>query len=519
MPNFLDEYLVKLGTTVDAAGFARFHQALRESASAVDANAVNMAKSIFKAQTEIVGGFAAIGSAALGLVDKVAMGDQEFRLFALHMYMSKDAARGLKVAMDALGQPLENLAWDPELRARTRQLLEDQRAMAPTGDFNDQMRKIRDIRFEFTRMEVELQYLGMHVVQDFFKALGLGPDDLLVKLRSFNDWVTKHLPEISHWVVTNFLPVWRDVKMIVGDVVDVLRDFATLFDNIIALLSGDSTLKGVADFDKFARSVEKVVHWLAMVTHFLLQIEGIITGVIGGGAAGGVIGSIIGGIAGIPAGPAGIAGGILAGGATGTAIGATVGGVGGGVFDLLRHLGVGPWSTEAAAPTGGIATLDQLMDAVRGTESGRLGMSALSPKGAIGTYQLMPGTARALGVNPYDAADNKRGAYMLMQQLLEHYHGNVAEALGAYNWNPAGMDKFLAGKATLPSETRNYIGNALGRAGGSGDVQVGSVVIHINQPNASPLQIQQAVTKGLEEAANKRVQRNLAQFNDLGWSY
>ena len=60
MPNFLDEYLVKLGTSVDQAGFARFHQALRESANAVDANAINMAKSIFKAQTEIVGGFAAI---------------------------------------------------------------------------------------------------------------------------------------------------------------------------------------------------------------------------------------------------------------------------------------------------------------------------------------------------------------------------------------------------------------------------------------------------------------------------
>lgn len=507
---------------MDAAGFARFHQALRESASAVDASAINMAKSVFKAQTEIVGGFLAIGSAALGLVDKVAMADQEYRLFALHMYMSKDAARGLKIAMDALGQPLENLSWDPELRGRTRQLLEDQRAMAPTGDFDAQLRKVRDIRFEFTRMEVELQYLGMHVVQDFLKALGMGPDDLLKKLREFNDWVTKHLPEISQWVVNNFMPVWQDVKMIVGDVVTIMRDFATLFDNIIAALSGDATLKGTANFDKFARSVEKVVHWLALATHFLLQIEGVITGVIGGGGVGGFIGSIIGGVAGIPGGPAGIGAGILAGGATGTAIGATVGGAGGGVFDLMRHLGVGPFgdgSTAAGSSNAFTGSPDLLMEALRSTESAGLGMSALSNKGAIGDYQLMPDIARRLGVNPYDAAGNKRGAYMLMAQLMQHYGGNVADSLGAYNAGQPRMDAFLAGKATLPNETRDYIGRIMGKMGASGDLQVGSVVIHINQPNASAAQIQQAVTKGIEDVSQKRVQRNLAQFSDLGWSY
>jgi Transglycosylase SLT domain len=159
------------------------------------------------------------------------------------------------------------------------------------------------------------------------------------------------------------------------------------------------------------------------------------------------------------------------------------------------------------------------MNAIARTESGGLGMSALSPKGAIGTYQLMPGTARALGVDPHDPAGNKRGAYMLMQQLLDRYHGNVAEAVGAYNWNPRGMDRFLAGKATLPNETRNYIGKVLGRAGQSGDVTVGSVTIHIGGSNASTSQIQQAVTRGISDAMEKRTQRNLAEFNDLGWSY
>lgn len=510
MPNILDEYMIKLGAVVDASGMARFNTALHEASAAVDATAVGMAKSFFKAQTEIVAGFVAIGGAAIGLADKVAMADQEYRLFALHMYMSKDAARGLKVAMDALGQPMENLFWDKELHDRTRQLLNDQRNMSAGMDYDAQMRKIRDIRFEFTRMEVEVQYLGMHVVTDFMKALGLGPDTLLKKLREFNDWVTKHLPEISNWVVHNFMPIWRDIKMLIGDVVSVTRDFATLFDNIIGLISGDDTLTGVANFDKFARSVEKVVHWLAMAAHYLLQIEGIIVGIIGGASVGGVIGSIAGGIAGIPAGPAGIAAGIVGGGVTGTAIGATVGGVGGGLFDLSRHLGIGPFHGSAGITTPGMTATDALINAMIGQESGG-NPNAVSSRGARGLMQLMPDTARSLGVDMNDPTSNIRGGTMYINQMLKKY-GDLPTALGAYNAGPGRMDKFLAGKATLPAETQDYIGKVLGRAGQTGDVNVGGITIHINAPaGSSPHEI--------ARETGKQVQRNLQEFSQQSWAY
>ena len=259
MPGIIDEYMLKLGCVVDQSGMARFQQALHEAGAATDTTAFGMAKSMFKAQTEIVSGFVAIGAAALGLVDKVAMADQEYRLFALHMYMSKDAARSLKVAMDALGQPLENLMWDPELQQRATQLIKDQRAMAPDGDFDAQMRKIRDVRFEFTRMEVELQYMGMHVVQDFMKALGLGPDTLLKKLQVFNAWVIKDMPEISRKIVTYFLPIWHDVVDVLRATGEAIKDAAVLFTNLVGLFSGDSSIEGTAlNFDKMAKAVYHV---------------------------------------------------------------------------------------------------------------------------------------------------------------------------------------------------------------------------------------------------------------------
>ena len=512
--NVLDEYLVKLGASVDASGFARFHNALHEAKMAVEANVQSIAKGLLKVETELVGGFMTMGGAALGLADKVAMADQEYRLFGLHMYMAKDQARGLKIAMDALGQPMENLMWDPELRGRAHQLIQDQREMAPTGDYNEQMRKIRDIRFEFTRMEVEVQYLGMHVVQDFMKALGMGPDDLLKKLRELNAWFIKNMPAISKTLVRDFLPVWKDIVRIGKDVGHVFMDVATIFDNVIGLLSGDDSLKGVATLDKFAASVAKVADWLAVVADWLVKITGLLTGTIVGGSIGGAIGSIVGGIAGIPGGPAGIFAGAAAGGATGTMIGGGVGAATGGAFALYRHFAL---DKDLTTPSGQLTP--KLWAALTGTESGALGMSAVSPKGALGISQLMPATAKALGVNPLDAADNVRGGQMYLNQMLAHYHGNVALALGGYNAGPSRMDQFLAGKATLPEETKNYIATALGKAGKTGDVTVGTVTIHITQPNASPHQIQRAVVAGLRESSNKQTQRTLAEFDGLSYSY
>jgi soluble lytic murein transglycosylase-like protein len=80
---------------------------------------------------------------------------------------------------------------------------------------------------------------------------------------------------------------------------------------------------------------------------------------------------------------------------------------------------------------------------------------AISPKGALGLMQLMPETARELGVkNAYDAEQNVMGGTSYLKSLLDRYDGKVDLALAAYNW---GMGNVERSTGHLPDETINYV--------------------------------------------------------------
>ncbi|MBI2685575.1 MAG: lytic transglycosylase domain-containing protein [Acidobacteria bacterium] len=71
--------------------------------------------------------------------------------------------------------------------------------------------------------------------------------------------------------------------------------------------------------------------------------------------------------------------------------------------------------------------------------------NARSPKGAIGVMQLMPGTAKALNVDPNDTKENIEGGARLLRDLLlkyENYPDQVYRALSAYNAGPGAVQKY-----------------------------------------------------------------------------
>jgi len=130
-------------------------------------------------------------------------------------------------------------------------------------------------------------------------------------------------------------------------------------------------------------------------------------------------------------------------------------------------------SNQSAAniPTGAKYAPKELVKAVMQVESGG-NQEAVSPKGARGMMQLMPPTARELGVNPNNPKENIEGGSRYLQQNISRF-GDTKLGVAAYNMGPGALAKALdksgadsweqllaadkRGKIDLPEETKNYV--------------------------------------------------------------
>jgi len=123
-----------------------------------------------------------------------------------------------------------------------------------------------------------------------------------------------------------------------------------------------------------------------------------------------------------------------------------------------RHSGsLSPLFAEASALTQVSA---ELIEAVAWTES-RFNVGAVSPKGARGVMQLMPGTARMLGVDADDPAQNIRGGAAYLAAMLRQFGGDVVLALAAYNAGPGAVRRH--GGVPPYAETQAYVEKVLTR--------------------------------------------------------
>jgi hypothetical protein len=124
---------------------------------------------------------------------------------------------------------------------------------------------------------------------------------------------------------------------------------------------------------------------------------------------------------------------------------------------ILKTVAKAPENLEAifkeASKKYGVS--EKLLKAVAKAES-NFNPSATSKKGAAGVMQLMPATARSLGVDdPYDARSNIMGGAKYLKENLERYNGNVDLTLAAYNAGSNNVSKY--GGIPPFKETQEYV--------------------------------------------------------------
>jgi hypothetical protein len=111
-------------------------------------------------------------------------------------------------------------------------------------------------------------------------------------------------------------------------------------------------------------------------------------------------------------------------------------------------------------PSTGYPELDALIPGLIQQESRYNPNARNTRSGAAGLMQLMPGTARDMGVTDvYNPQQNLAGGVGYLKQQYEKYH-DIPTALAAYNWGPGHVDAWLASGANpakLPNETKAYI--------------------------------------------------------------
>ncbi len=199
MENVLEQYLVRLQWDANASGFSKFQGTLKEAGRSIDSMVVKSGANLLGWGAAAGGMFLGLGAGLAKLVDGVAMADQSYRLFALRMFTTQAVGRELSITMKALGASLDEITWDPELHARAMQLFKDQeQIVAGMGaGFEENMKRIRDLRFEFQRFGVIAKYGVFQFVSDLFDKLASQFGFMTQGFDKFNDRLITKLPELA----------------------------------------------------------------------------------------------------------------------------------------------------------------------------------------------------------------------------------------------------------------------------------------------------------------------------------
>lgn len=197
-PETLKEYLVSIGWDIHESDYKHAKDVISKFGNEISSKISPKVKTLGIAASFVLDVLKVTNKVIVQTISTVSDLDYEVEKLARQWWVSEEAARSYSTALDALGETNDDLlTMTDEQYKRLVELNKIGRNLEAPKELDDFLLTVRDIKFEFAKMKVEVQY-GLRWVTYFFaKMNGTDANTIREKLRSFNEKVQKNLPIIA----------------------------------------------------------------------------------------------------------------------------------------------------------------------------------------------------------------------------------------------------------------------------------------------------------------------------------
>lgn len=248
--NVMKEYLVSLGFNVDKNKLSDALDVVKLGEGKISSLVSKMSTSLGKGTAGIVTMIASAVVAVGKFTTSVAEADMATQNAANSMWMNVDAYRVTQNAVESLGysmNELSTIARNPELTNRFSELVELGKQTAAPKELDSMLKKVRDVTFEFDKMQVIAKNGIRQIVYYFLKYLGVDLDNMQNKLASVNKFLQENLPKIAAAIAKVLYYIYRVGKAIgyvislgaklIGGIYNFMKKFPSTFKVFIGIIS------------------------------------------------------------------------------------------------------------------------------------------------------------------------------------------------------------------------------------------------------------------------------------------
>lgn len=261
-------YLIELGANIDTDSIKKFNNTLDGIEKRVSGTFKRLGSFIKKAWLP------ALTVAIVGFTNSIAKSDLEIQKLAKRFFLTDESAKSLKRTLDAMGldgiEDLQDVALNPELTKQYLELQKLAKELSTGSDVQNNLKEIRALSFEFTKLKLIVSYLFDRVAsaiyekgKPFFKAANQFMNDFNTKFKNNIDWVADKIGTAFSWV----LRLAYRVKQVIGAIWGVVEKIAGfLNDDMKNLFKG--ALIGLIAF------TNPIIALLALLDDFMTYKEG-----------------------------------------------------------------------------------------------------------------------------------------------------------------------------------------------------------------------------------------------------